>query len=170
MSRADLLAAQTAALEHLALLRKSCRSSTEDSENAMALADARQMLRQTSVRLVLLQKSYTKVLQENAMLIEQITELRRIMSCSTTQSSAAEIAFTPPVEGLFVSSNGASSNTVWRRKELFYVLAVIVVALLVETSFLFRDSTWSVHMSLTGLVDFILNTWRVLVPVPPAAS
>jgi hypothetical protein len=79
-----MLAAQTEALKRLA--EASC--SAVDDDLAAELADTHQLLRQTSVRLVVLEKKFRGLLSENEALTAEVRELRRLVASAPALHSS----------------------------------------------------------------------------------
>jgi hypothetical protein len=133
MSRSERIAAQTAAVEQLLLLQQQQqqqRTVPEESDAAADLADLRGLLRQTSIRLVLLQKAHEKTLRENVDLTGRLAELQRVIAC-THKDGVTEDAHA--LSSLVVPATGSSSH---RRQALpgLGLLLVVSVALLVAVA------------------------------------
>lgn len=98
--RCMLIAEQTAALKQLLQTRAYAAPVGGDDETNIELTDLREMLKQASVRLVLLQKAHMQALKDNASLENEVRELRQALS-------AASI---PPIRGLAFSEDELQSH------------------------------------------------------------
>lgn len=160
LSRSDRIAAQTAALEQL-LLRQQQRSAPEETDAAAELADLRQMLRQTSVRLVLLQKAHAKALRDNAEMAERVAELQRALAVVNREGGAG-LLHTLQARSLVVPANeigdpprdkAVSESWLWSAA-LVALAAVVAVAV---------AWTWREK----GLADFFSALSWLLRPLLP---
>ena len=124
MSRRELIAAQSTKLEQLLHLHPA--QVPDDSEAAAELGELREMLRQTSVRLVLLQKAHAQALKENASLQGKVSELQRVLAHTHGTQGTNEDRFSA-VRGLAVSVS-ESHKPVFAPWTLFAGLLLLVLA------------------------------------------
>lgn len=124
-NRDELVSAQITILEELL---QNCRGSAlrDMSEDTDVLE---QMLRQTSVQLVLLQKSTARLQEENRALSEELRELRRMLACRAplVHRHSADLGGKRAVLGLAVPIT-KGTLLLWNLYAIITVLLLVLLA------------------------------------------